>query len=80
MTAVPTTNPASLPSRATVIPSATPMMPNTRQATGKENFCWIAMTSGCFECPVRTFSSPSTRSSAMVFSLTPFWMLIFGNT
>ena len=29
----------------------------TMQATGKENFCWIAITSGCGDAPVFTAHS-----------------------
>ena len=65
MIRVPTTNAASLPSRATVRPSARPMMPKTRHATGNENFCWIAMISGCGESPSFAFCSASCFSSAI---------------
>ena len=47
MTAMPTTKPASLPSRATVSPSATPMIANTKHATGKENRWWMYSISWC---------------------------------
>ncbi len=56
------------------------MTAKTTQATGIENFCWIAMTSGCGDWPFRTLAAASLRSSAMVFSFCPGWMFSLGKT
>ena len=56
------------------------MSANTRHATGNENFCWMAMTSGCADIPLVRLTSASSLSWAIVFSFSPGWRLTFGNT
>ena len=51
MTAMPSTNAASLPSLRLLAPSARPSTANTKHATGTENFLWISMIGLCGEMP-----------------------------
>ena len=80
MTAIPTTNAASLPSLRLLAPSAKPSTANTKHATGTENFLWISMIGRCGEMPCCSNSTARACSSSTRSSRSPRAGPVRGNT